>query len=67
MPQHSRSNTITTSYLYHASELLPLAEVWSSFEMEHVMPEDITELITYVMLGTIIVSAVVLLFSMKIE
>lgn len=31
------------------------------------MPEDITELITYVMLGTIIVSAVVLLFSMKIE
>lgn len=31
------------------------------------MSDNITELITYVILGTIIVSAVVLLFTMKIE
>lgn len=31
------------------------------------MPEEITELITYVILGTIIVSAVVLLLAIKIE
>ncbi len=31
------------------------------------MPEEITDLITYAILGTIVVSAVVLLLSMKVE